>query len=60
TRGRERHYRLVPDGTDPVRRFVRSIDPSRAPVTERALDALTTEVHRTRREVRRAARRETA
>ena len=57
--GRERHYRLEPAGLEPVRRFLDELDARRPPSTaglaidEANLDALDTEVHRTRRERRR-------
>jgi len=47
-RGRERHYRLEPAGLDPVRRLLAELDAPR--IAESALDALNTEVHRTRRD----------
>ena len=50
-RGRERHYRLHDEPLGEVQRFVASISP-RPPVPEQALDALATEVARTRRERR--------
>lgn len=50
-RGRERHYRLEPAGLEPVRHLLDELDPPRpARIAESALDALDTEVHRTRRE----------
>ena len=58
-RGRERHYRLEPAGLEPVRRFLDEIGTRRPSFTaaptidEAALDALDTEVRRTRRERRR-------
>lgn len=57
-RGRERHYRLEPAGLEPVRRFLDELDTgqpsSTAPTLhEAALDALDTEVRRTRRDRRR-------
>ena len=58
-RGRERHYHLEPAGLEPVRRFLDELDAGRpsstaAPrIDEAALDALDTEVRRTRRERRR-------
>ena len=57
-RGRERHYRLEPAGTEPVRHFLDELDTGRpsstaAPTIDAAaLDALDTEVRRTRRERR--------
>lgn len=60
-RGRERHYRLEPAPLEAVRRFVEELDaaadePSaQARFGEGVLDALDTEVHRTRRD-RRAPR----
>ncbi|WP_311210939.1 MULTISPECIES: metalloregulator ArsR/SmtB family transcription factor [unclassified Aeromicrobium] len=50
-RGRERHYRLHTEPLGEVRRFVDALTP-RPPVPEQALDALATEVARTRRERR--------
>ncbi|MEP6650072.1 MAG: metalloregulator ArsR/SmtB family transcription factor [Lapillicoccus sp.] len=64
-RGRERHYRLVPAGLNPVRRFLdelhglestRAADPATPKVGESVLDALDTEVRRTSRD-RRTSRR---
>jgi DNA-binding transcriptional ArsR family regulator len=58
-RGRERHYHVEPAGLEPVRRFLDELDAGRpsstaAPrIDEAALDALDTEVRRTRRERRR-------
>lgn len=58
-RGRERHYRLEPAGLEPVRRFLDEIETRRPSFTaartidEAALDALDTEVRRTRHERRR-------
>jgi DNA-binding transcriptional ArsR family regulator len=58
-RGRERHYRLEPAGLEPVRRFLDKLEtrrpsPTAAPTIDvAALDALDTEVRRTRRERRR-------
>ena len=52
--GRERHYRLEPAGLEPVRRLLDELSPS-SRITESALDALDTEVHRTRRDRRRPA-----
>jgi DNA-binding transcriptional ArsR family regulator len=60
-RGRERHYRLEPGPLDDVRTFLDRLDgapaePSASPrFGHDVLDALDTEVHRTRRD-RRAAR----
>ncbi|HEY6743284.1 MAG TPA: metalloregulator ArsR/SmtB family transcription factor [Lapillicoccus sp.] len=54
--GRERHYRLEPAGLGSVRRFLEELDTRRSSSTavptidEAALDALDTEVRRTRRE----------
>ena len=52
--GRDRHYRLEPAGLEPVRRLLDELSPS-SRITESALDALDTEVHRTRRDRRRPA-----
>jgi DNA-binding transcriptional ArsR family regulator len=52
--GRERHYRLEPAGLEPVRRLLDELSPS-SRIAESALDALDTEVHRTRRDRRRPA-----
>ena len=49
--GRERHYRLRTEPLDDVGRFIDQLTPA-PPVPEAALDALETEVHRTRRERR--------
>jgi DNA-binding transcriptional ArsR family regulator len=57
-RGRERHYRLEPTGLARVRTFLEELDaaanePSAGPrFGEILLEALDTEVHRTRREHR--------
>jgi DNA-binding transcriptional ArsR family regulator len=51
-RGRERHYALRRDGLRPVTAYVAALQPPL--VTERALDALETEVRRTTRERRRS------
>lgn len=56
--GRERHYRLRPEGLDPVERYVSSLRevcatptvPPLAHLSIDALNALDTEVHRTRRD----------
>jgi DNA-binding transcriptional ArsR family regulator len=53
-RGRERHYRLEAAGLGPLSDFLRQLQPPR--VAEGVLDALETEVRRTRRERRRTAR----
>jgi DNA-binding transcriptional ArsR family regulator len=60
--GRERHYRLVPDGLAPVVALLHRLALGGTPVTEHALDALETEVRRTVRDRRTAAtpRQETA
>jgi DNA-binding transcriptional ArsR family regulator len=52
TRGRERHYRLAPEGLDEVQQLLDDL--ARPPVrfTEAALDALELEVRRTGRERR--------
>ena len=58
-RGRERHYRLEPAGLEPVRRFLDELKTRRPSETaalsidEAALDALDTEVRRTKRDRRR-------
>lgn len=50
-RGRERHYRLEPAGLEPVRQMLDELAARRpARIAESALDALDTEVHRTRRQ----------
>lgn len=50
-RGRERHYRLESAGLEPVRRLLDELaGPRPARIAESALDALDTEVHRTRRD----------
>jgi DNA-binding transcriptional ArsR family regulator len=57
-RGRERHYRLVRAGLDPVRALLDMLEapqtgePASPRIAELALDALDTEVRRTRRERR--------
>ena len=57
-RGRERHYRLEPTGLADMRKFLDELDtaasePSAGPrFGENLLEALDTEVHRTRREHR--------
>ncbi len=54
-RGRERHYRLEPGPLHEVRRFLDDLDmaPAAPPrFSEGVLDALETEVHRTRRDHR--------
>lgn len=50
-RGRERHYRLTPDGLQPVRVFVEALTPA-PPVAAHLLDGLELEVRRTVREHR--------
>lgn len=63
-RGRERHFSLRAEGLTPVSALLRRLALGGAPVTERSLDALDTEVRRTSRDRRRhprpqpAARRE--
>jgi DNA-binding transcriptional ArsR family regulator len=52
--GRERHYRVVPAGLDPVRALVGELSATAPPISERMLDGLDLEVRRTGRE-RRAA-----
>lgn len=54
--GRERHYSLDSRALEPVESFVAQLTTTRvAPVSDRALDALETEVRRTSRERRHAA-----
>lgn len=54
-RGRERHYRLEPDGLQPVADLLATLHPAPAPpVSERMFDGLDLEVRRTGRD-RRAA-----
>lgn len=49
-RGRERHYALVSDSLQEVTRFVQEVtSPAAPPVSAQALDALETELRRTRR-----------
>lgn len=50
-RGRERHYRLTPDGLQPVRAFVGALTPA-PPIAAHLLDGLELEVRRTVREHR--------
>ncbi|MEU3010433.1 ArsR/SmtB family transcription factor [Nocardia asteroides] len=50
--GRERHYRLAPDGLAPLRTYLEQLQPSRPPIPEHALDGLDLEVRRTTRERR--------
>jgi DNA-binding transcriptional ArsR family regulator len=56
--GRERHYRFEPAGLAAVRRLLDDLDPAHTPSPSRVgagvLDALDTEVRRTRREGRTA------
>jgi DNA-binding transcriptional ArsR family regulator len=61
-RGRERHYALVPGALGPVTALLRRLALGASPVTAQALDALDTEVRRTRRDRRTAteSRQETA
>ena len=54
-RGRERHYRLEPAGLEPVRRLLDELSRRPPRIGEDELDALDTEVHRTRRDRRRPA-----
>lgn len=52
-RGRERHYRLAPEGLTPLVELLASLagpDDARPPVPETALDALALEVRRTVRD----------
>lgn len=52
-RGRERHYRLEPDGLLPVADLLEALHPTPAPpVSERMFDGLDLEVRRTGREWR--------
>jgi DNA-binding transcriptional ArsR family regulator len=60
-RGRERHYRITPQGLDEVRAYLDLVAPaSRPPVRAADLDALETEVRRTVRERRRDPKERTA
>ena len=52
-RGRERHYALEIARLDEVRRLLDELAPVRPPITGAHLDALATEVARTRRDRRR-------
>lgn len=51
-RGRERHYRLAPEGLDEVRRLLDELTATPVRFGETALDALELEVRRTGRERR--------
>lgn len=51
-RGRERHYRAVPDGLAPVRALLEELARPTPPIAERLLDGLELEVRRTGRERR--------
>src|SRR5918999_1764479 len=51
-RGRERHYRAVPDGLAPVQALLDEVGGPTPPITERMLDGLELEVRRTGRERR--------
>ncbi|MEO6512078.1 MAG: metalloregulator ArsR/SmtB family transcription factor [Nocardioides sp.] len=51
-RGRERHYRLAPDGLAPVRALLERLVLAGTPVRSQSLDALATEVRRTSRDRR--------
>lgn len=51
-RGRERHYRLVPEGLAPVRELLDGLTAPRGRFPETVLDALDLEVRRTTRERR--------
>ena len=51
--GRRRLYRLVPDGLEPLRSWLSDLTPSTASPWSVRLDALETEVRRTRRDRRR-------
>jgi DNA-binding transcriptional ArsR family regulator len=51
-RGRERHYRAVPEGLTPVRVLLDQLAGPTPPITERMLDGLELEVRRTGRERR--------
>jgi DNA-binding transcriptional ArsR family regulator len=72
-RGRERHYRLVPEGLEPVHRFLdaaaaasnkpaatRDLTTTPPGIPESVLDALDTEVRRTTRSRRRTGPKEAA
>jgi DNA-binding transcriptional ArsR family regulator len=48
--GRERHYALVPGALAPVAALLQRLALGASPVTAQALDALDTEVRRTRRD----------
>jgi DNA-binding transcriptional ArsR family regulator len=52
TRGRERHYRLVPAGVAPVQDLLTELTSPRVRIHETTLDALDLEVRRTTRERR--------
>ncbi len=54
--GRERHYRAVLGGLDPIRGLLEELARAQAPVSERMLDGLDLEVRRAGRD-RRATRR---
>lgn len=51
-RGRERHYRVLPDGLAPVRALLDELTGPTPPISERMLDGLELEVRRTGRERR--------
>ena len=51
-RGRERHYRAVPEGLAPVRALLAELTGPTPPIAERMLDGLELEVRRTGRERR--------
>ena len=48
--GRERHYRVVPEGLAPVRALLEELAGPTPPIAERVLDGLELEVRRTGRE----------
>lgn len=52
-RGRERHYRLNPDPLTEIGDLLNALTTSGPPISDRHLDALATEVHRTGRDRRR-------
>ncbi|HEY5852864.1 MAG TPA: metalloregulator ArsR/SmtB family transcription factor [Aldersonia sp.] len=58
-RGRERHYRVSLEPFDEVRSFLATVQPS-PPIPESAMDALATEVVRTRRQRGPVSREESA
>jgi DNA-binding transcriptional ArsR family regulator len=50
--GRERHYRVVPAGLEPLRTLLAELTAPTPPISERMLDGLDLEVRRTGRERR--------